>query len=86
MKAMGIHPIDSSVDAPSLDLPAVSAEVTTPMNDKSYQYVIDLGGDKVGARVIARFRGSIPDDEYDLFLLSMLTEKELRLLKKLWNI
>lgn len=69
MKAMGIHPIDSSVDAPSLDLPAVSAEVTTPMNDKSYQYVIDLGGDKVGARVIARFRGSIPDDEYDLFFV-----------------
>lgn len=69
MKAMGIHPIDSSVDAPSLDLPAVSAEVTAPMNDKSYQYVIDLGGDKVGARVIARFRGSIPDDEYDLFFV-----------------
>ena len=69
MKAMGIHPIDSSVDAPSLDLPAVSAEVTTPMNDKSYQYVIDLCGDKVGARVIARFRGSIPDDEYDLFFV-----------------
>lgn len=69
MRAKGIHPIDSSVDAPSLDLPAVSAEVTTPMNDKSYQYVIDLGGDKVGARVIARFRGSIPDDEYDLFFV-----------------
>ena len=69
MRAMGIHPIDSSVDAPCLGLPGVSAEVTTPMNDKSYQYVIDLGGDKVGARVIARFRGSIPDDEYDLFFV-----------------
>ncbi len=69
MKAMGIHPIDSSVDAPSLDLPAVSAEVTAPMHDKSYQYVIDLGGDKVGARVIARFRESIPEDEYDLLFV-----------------
>lgn len=69
LRSMGIHPIDSSIDAPSLDLPAVSAEVTAPMNDKSYQYVIDLGGDKVGARVIARFRGSIPNDEYDLLFV-----------------
>ena len=69
MRAMGIHPIDSSVDAPSLDIPALSAEITAPMHDKSYQYVIDLGGDNVGARVISRFRASVPDDEYDLLFV-----------------
>lgn len=69
LRAMGIHPIDSSIDAPSLDVPAVSGEVTAPMHDSSYQYVIDLGGDKVGAKVIARFKESLPENGYDFFFV-----------------
>ena len=34
MKSLGIQPIDSSINAPTLDLPAVSAEVMSPMVDQ----------------------------------------------------
>lgn len=62
-----IMPIDSSIQATSLDLPAVSAQVTAPLTDKSYDYVIDVGGDDVGARVLGRFSHLVEKDDYDMF-------------------
>ena len=67
LNSLDILAIDSSINAPTLDLPAVSAQVVTPMNDKSYDYVIDVGGDNVGARVIGRFSHLIEDSDYDMF-------------------
>lgn len=69
LKSLDIVPIYSSIDAPTLDLPAISAEIATPINDKSYNYVIDVGGDNVGARVIGRFNHLIEDDNYDMFCI-----------------
>lgn len=69
LKSLDIVPIYSSIDAPTLDLPAISAEIATPINDKSYNYVIDVGGDNVGARVIGRFNHLIEDDDYDMFCI-----------------
>lgn len=69
LKSLNIIPIDSSIHAPNLDVPAISAQVMTPMNDKSYNYVIDLGGDNVGARVMGRFSDLIDEDEYDMFFV-----------------
>ncbi|RDY25540.1 ATP-binding protein [Romboutsia weinsteinii] len=69
LRSLDILPIDSSINAPTLDLPAVSAEVMTPMNDKSYEYVVDVGGDNVGARVIGRFSELIEDTDYDMFCI-----------------
>lgn len=40
----GIHLISSSVDAPTLDIPALSAEIHTPLLNKDYNNIIDLGG------------------------------------------
>lgn len=65
----GIHLISSSVDAPTLDIPALSAEIHTPLLNNDYNNIIDLGGDKVGATVIARFRNMIKDDDYDMFFV-----------------
>lgn len=69
LKSLDILAIDSSINAPTLDLPAVSAQVVTPINDRNYNYVIDLGGDKVGARVIGRFSHLIEKNDYDMFLV-----------------
>ena len=69
LKSLDIVPIYSSIDAPTLDLPAISAEIATPINDKSYNYVIDVGGDNVGARVIGRFNHLLEDDDYDMFCI-----------------
>lgn len=67
LKSLNILPIDSSINAPTLDLPSVSAQVMTPITDKSYDYVVDVGGDNVGARVMGRFSGLIEENDYDMF-------------------
>lgn len=72
----GIHVISSSVDAPTLDVPALSAEIHTPLLNKDYNNIVDLGGDKAGAKVIARYRNMIDDDDYDfLFVVNANREK-----------
>ena len=48
-------------------MPAISAEIASPINDKSYSYVIDVGGDNVGARIIGRFNHLIEEGDYDMF-------------------
>lgn len=67
LKSLDILPIDSSIDAPTLDLPALSGQIATPINDKSYEYVMDVGGDNVGARVVGRFNHLIKENDYDMF-------------------
>lgn len=69
LEEKGIHVIASSVDAPTLDIPALSAEIHTPLLNKDYNNIIDLGGDKVGATVIARYRDMIDDEDYDMFFV-----------------
>lgn len=64
-----IMPIDSSVRADTLDLPAISPQVITPLTDKSYEYVIDVGGDDVGAKVLGRFSNLIKENDYDMFCI-----------------
>ncbi|GAA0700754.1 hypothetical protein GCM10008904_06460 [Paraclostridium ghonii] len=67
LQSKNIMPIDSSIQATTLDLPAVSAQVTAPITDKSYDYVIDVGGDEVGARVLGRFSHLIEPGDYEMF-------------------
>ncbi|MGL5507248.1 MAG: ATP-binding protein, partial [Paraclostridium sp.] len=65
LQSMNILPIDSSVQATALDLPAVSAQVTAPITDNTYDYVVDVGGDDVGARVLGRFSHLVEENDYD---------------------
>lgn len=51
----------------NLDLPMVSAEVMTPLQDHSFDLVMDVGGDSIGARSIARFRNYFVPGDYDMF-------------------
>ena len=67
MKDLGITPNDSSINTTTLDLPAVSAEIMRPLNDKSVNYVIDVGGDNVGGKVVGRFANQFNSNDYDMF-------------------
>lgn len=67
MKDLGITPIDSSINTTTLDLPAISAEIMRPLNDKSVNYVIDVGGDNVGGKVVGRFANQFNSNDYDMF-------------------
>lgn len=69
LEEQGIKVIASSIAGNALDLPAVAADIITPLEDKSYEYVIDVGGDSVGARVLGRFKNYIEDADYDMFMV-----------------
>lgn len=45
LRSMGINPIDSSIETDTLDLPAVSAQIMTPLHENDVNYVLDVGGD-----------------------------------------
>ena len=51
----------------NLDLPMMSAEVLAPLQDESYSLILDVGGDSVGARAIARYRAYFQEGKYDMF-------------------
>ncbi len=64
----GIEVIGSSLGMKSgADLPAVSSRVLAPIQDASYDLVLDVGGDAVGARALARYYSSFKDGNYDMF-------------------
>lgn len=69
MRQLGITPIDSSIQTTTLDVPAVSAEVMRPLHDDKVNYVIDVGGDNVGGRVVGRFAEHFKSDNYDMFFV-----------------
>lgn len=69
LENMGIKVISSSVRGNSSDLPAISAEISTPVKDKSYDYVIDLGGNDVGTITLGRLKPIFDKTEVDLFMV-----------------
>ena len=69
MRQLGITPIDSSIQTTTLDVPAVSAEVMRPLHDENVNYVLDVGGDNVGGRVVGRFAEHFKTGDYDMFFV-----------------
>ncbi len=53
----------------NLDLPMMSAEVLSPLQDESYNLVLDVGGDAVGARALARYKNYFREGNYDMFFV-----------------
>ena len=69
LEKMGIRVIGSSIQGSGLDLPAISAAVETPLQDKSYEAVLDIGGDPAGARALGRYVNFLENSEYDMFFV-----------------
>ncbi len=69
LSQLGVRVIAGSVNAPAVDVPAVSSGVYS-IFDGDEDAVIDVGGDRAGAEVLSLFsdRFNNPDD-YDLFFL-----------------
>jgi hypothetical protein len=51
----------------NLDIPMMTAEVQAPLQDKSYDLILDVGGDAVGARALAQYKRYFVEGEYDMF-------------------
>ena len=66
-----IRVISSSIKGLSGDVPALSPEIFAVLQDTSYEVVLDVGGDRVGARALARYHEYFDREPYDmLFVLN----------------
>lgn len=67
LESYGIRVIASYIKGSGADLPSVTGDVLGPLQDKSYDLVLDVGGDSVGARTLARYKEYWDPKEYDMF-------------------
>lgn len=66
---LGVRVIGSNLEGNSLDIPAISGEAATPLQDTSYDAILDVGGDPAGARTLGRYFPILKDGEYDMFFI-----------------
>jgi hypothetical protein len=65
----GIRVVSSSVKGIGGDIPALSAEILTLFQDKSYEAVFDVGGDKAGSTALGRFHEYLDREPYDMMFV-----------------
>lgn len=78
LEAAGIRLIATSQACTDADVPAIPAELLTILEDRSVQGVLDIGGDPVGARVLARFQPKIVQEDYQLIFVLNANRPEVR--------
>ena len=66
---MGIKVIGGAIDSSAIDIPSIPGEVVTAFQDKSYDAVLDVGGDPAGARTLGRYVQYLTGGNYDMFFV-----------------
>jgi MinD-like ATPase involved in chromosome partitioning or flagellar assembly len=80
---MGIRVIGSSqTSGIALDVPAIAADIYSPLQDESYDVVIDVGGDPAGARTLGRYYSYFTDGNYDMFFVLNANRPETQTVEK----
>lgn len=74
----GVRVISSSQECSDADVPSLPAELLTILEDRSYRGVLDVGGDPVGARVLARYQPKILQEDYRLLFVLNANRPEVR--------
>ena len=74
----GVRLISSSQACSDADVPALPAELLTILEDRSIKGVLDIGGDPVGARVLARFRPQLVQEDCQLIYVLNANRPEVR--------
>lgn len=68
LEAAGIRVIVTSCGGVA-DIPAIGPEILSVFQDQSITGVLDIGGDPIGARVLARFAPYLKEEDFDLLYL-----------------
>ncbi|MCM8710724.1 ATP-binding protein [Clostridium sp. SYSU_GA19001] len=68
-KQYGIRVISSNPHYSNAELAVVPAEIFSVFNDKSYEVVIDIGGDESGAVVLGQYNRFFKEEPYDLYFV-----------------
>ncbi len=82
MEAKGIRVIGSQVNTPTMDVPSISASVVAPLQDSSYDAVLDVGGDKIGATALGRYVEYFEEGTYDMFFVLNANRPETQTVEK----
>lgn len=82
MEDLGIKVIGSQINAPAVEVPSISSEVYTPLQDESYDLILDVGGDQVGARALGRYVEYFKEGRYDMFFVLNANRPETQTVEK----
>lgn len=66
---IGVKVFDSSIRNTAVDIPALPAEIMGVILNPNERSILDVGGDPVGARVLARYSEQIKNTDYDMFFV-----------------
>ena len=69
MERLGIRVVAPAGKLINADVPALPAEIYTLLQDESYDVVLDVGGDAVGARTLGRYYNYLNGGGYDMFIV-----------------
>ncbi len=78
LEEAGVRLISSSQACSDADVPALPAELLTILENRGIRGVLDIGGDPVGARVLARFQPKIVQEDYQLIYVLNANRPEVR--------
>lgn len=67
LQSYGIETNSSYVKGSGSDLPSISANILGPLQNKEYNFVMDVGGDSIGARTLGRYKQYLVSGDYDMF-------------------
>ncbi|NEZ46672.1 ATP-binding protein [Clostridium niameyense] len=66
---LGIKVIASDPNLMNAELMVVPSEVMAVFNDKSYEVVMDIGGDDQGATVLGQYNRYFREEDYDMYFV-----------------
>lgn len=78
LEAAGIRLISSSQACSDADVPSLPPDIFAVFENRSVRGVLDIGGDPVGARVLARFQPKIVQEDYQLLFVLNANRPEVR--------
>lgn len=78
LEKAGVRVISSSQACSDADVPALPAELLTILENREIRGILDIGGDPVGARVLARFQPKIVQEDYQLIFVLNANRPEVR--------
>lgn len=78
LEEAGVRVISSSQACSDADVPALPAELLAILENRDVRGVLDIGGDPVGARVLARFQPRIVQEDYQLVYVLNANRPEVR--------
>ncbi len=82
LEEAGVRLIATPQALADADVPALPAELVSVLEDRGVRGVLDIGGDPSGARVLARYRPKILNEDYRLLYLVNAARPEVRTAEK----